>query len=117
MCTCVSVCVHVCVYQGCSVRFCESKGSIKFVKVLEPSNCSSSSMCNFWRWRILLVSMAVLVQIMLVLSYVYILLMKAETFDGHLRLFPAFLTTLFDPKIHKKGIKFDELIIAHERHF
>ena len=33
--------------QGCSVRFFGSKGLIKFVNVLEPSNCLSSSMCNF----------------------------------------------------------------------
>ena len=33
--------------QGCPVQFFGSKGSMKFVKVLEPSNCSSSSMCNF----------------------------------------------------------------------
>jgi hypothetical protein len=38
--------VYMCV-QGCSIRFFGSKGSIKFVKVLEPSNCSSSLMCNF----------------------------------------------------------------------
>jgi len=37
----------VCFMQGCLIRFFESKGSIKFVKVLEPLNCSSSSMCNF----------------------------------------------------------------------
>jgi len=32
--------------QGCSVRFFGSKGSIKFVKVLKPSNCSKGLMCN-----------------------------------------------------------------------
>jgi hypothetical protein len=31
-------------------RFFGSKGSIKFVKVLEPSNCLSGSMCNFKKW-------------------------------------------------------------------
>ena len=49
------VCVYVsiisqdcfCTDQGCSVRFFGSKGSIKFVKVLEPSNCSKGLMCNF----------------------------------------------------------------------
>ena len=35
------------VYQGCSVRFFESKGLLKFVKVIEPSNCLKGSMCNF----------------------------------------------------------------------
>ena len=35
------------VNQGCSVRFLGSKGLIKFVKVLEPSNCLKDSMCNF----------------------------------------------------------------------
>ena len=57
MCVCVCVCVFVWLfvkegkknYQGCSVRFFGSKGSIKFVKVLEPSNCSKGSMCNFWK--------------------------------------------------------------------
>ena len=33
--------------QGCSVRFSGSNGSIKFVKVVKPSNCSKGSMCNF----------------------------------------------------------------------
>ena len=32
--------------QGCSVRSFGSKGSIKFVKVLKPSNCSKGSMCK-----------------------------------------------------------------------
>jgi len=34
-------------YCCCSIRFLGSKGSIKFVKVQEPSNCSKVSMCNF----------------------------------------------------------------------
>ena len=33
--------------QGCSVRFLGSTGSIKFVKVLQPSNCLKGLMCNF----------------------------------------------------------------------
>jgi hypothetical protein len=35
------------IIQGCSVRFFGSKGSIKFVQVLEPSSCLKGSMCNF----------------------------------------------------------------------
>jgi hypothetical protein len=38
--------------QGCSVRFFGSKGSLKFVKVLEPSNCSKGPMCNFGKWAL-----------------------------------------------------------------
>jgi hypothetical protein len=41
---------------------------------------------------------------------------KVRTFDDHLRLFPAFWT-IWDLKIRKMGIKFDELLIANERHF
>ena len=43
------VCVfeYVCWRQSCSVRFFRSKGLIKLVKVLEPSNFLSSLMCNF----------------------------------------------------------------------
>ena len=51
--------------QSCSVRFFESKGAIKFVNVLEPSNCSSSFDVQFRKWRILLVSEVILVQNML----------------------------------------------------
>jgi hypothetical protein len=63
MCLCVCVCACACLqlclcvwctrlrihtlYQGCSVRYFGSKGLIKFSKVLEPSNCSKGSMCNF----------------------------------------------------------------------
>lgn len=40
--------------QGCLARFLGSKGSINFVKVLEPSNRLSSATCNFgnegFRW-------------------------------------------------------------------
>jgi len=36
-----------CPRSGFSVRFFGSKGSINFVKILKPSNCSSSLMCNF----------------------------------------------------------------------
>ena len=42
---------------------------------------------------------------------------KIRTFDGHLRLLPAILTTNLDPIIRKGGMKFDELKIALERHF
>ena len=50
------------------------QGSIKFVKVLEPSNCSSSStQVQFQKWRILLVHVVILVQNMLELSEMYLL--------------------------------------------
>ena len=42
---------------------------------------------------------------------------KIVTFDGHLRLFPAFWAAILDLEIRKLGIKFDELLIANERHF
>jgi hypothetical protein len=62
----------VCVLQGCSVRLFGSKGSIKFVKVLEPSNCSSSSMCIFENGGFCLFHGHTRPN-MLVLSYMYII--------------------------------------------
>jgi len=52
---------HHILHQGCSVRFFGSKGLIQFVKVLEPSNCSSSLMSNFENGG-LLVPVVILVQ-------------------------------------------------------
>jgi hypothetical protein len=62
-----------CFIQGCSDQFFGNKGSIKFVKVLEPSNCSSSSMCNSGNGGFCWYPMVILVQNMLVLYYVYII--------------------------------------------
>jgi len=50
-----------------------SKGSINFLKVLESSNGSSSSMCNFEIGGFLLVSVVILVQNMLKLSYTHVI--------------------------------------------
>ena len=110
------------VLQGCSVHFFGSKGSIKFVKVLEPSNCLSSSMCNFenggFCWFLRSYSSKTCLFCLEYIKYImFTRTQKTRTFDGHLRLFPAFLTTILDPIIRKKGLKFDERLIALEQHF
>ena len=61
VCVCVGLCVCVCLcvcacecaflvcftfYPGLFSSFFGSKGSVKFAKVLESSNCSKGSMCN-----------------------------------------------------------------------
>ena len=89
-----------------------SKGSIKIVKVIEPSNCSSSSMCDFEElcWFLLSYSSKTCLYF-----FCYVIIQKTRTLDGHLRLFPAvgeFWTWKFE-----KGVKFDELLIACGRHY
>ena len=58
-CVCVCVCMCVGAFPHLSVQdlflagllssFFGNKGPITFVNVLEPSNCSKGSMCNFWK--------------------------------------------------------------------
>jgi hypothetical protein len=44
------VCLLLRYMQGCSARFLGSGSSIKFVKILDTSNCSSSLICNLENW-------------------------------------------------------------------
>ena len=82
------------------------------MKVLEPSNCSSSSMCDFEElcWFLLSYSSKTCLYF-----FCYVIIQKTRTLDGHLRLFPAvgeFWTWKFE-----KDVKFDELLIACGRHY
>ena len=124
---CVCVCAYVCVKVGSAgkvqtrvVQFDFLRA--KFVKVLEPSNCSSSSMCDFenggFCWFLRSYSSKTCLFCLEYIKYImFTRTQKTRTFDGHLRLFPAFLTTILDPIIRKKGLKFDERLIALEQHF
>jgi hypothetical protein len=81
--------------QGCSIRFFGIKGLIKFVKVLKPMNCSSNLMCNFENGGFCLFSWSYSSKTCLhCLTCIYFIMIneyrKIRTFDGHLKLFPAF---------------------------
>jgi len=72
---------HICLHQGCSVRFFGSKGSIKFVKFQNPQTvravrCANSKMEDFAGFH----------------GHTCILVMNAEKirmFHGHLRFYFA----------------------------
>jgi hypothetical protein len=67
--------VHIRVVQ---FNYFGSRGPIKLVKVLEPSLFEQFDV-QFRKWRILLVSMVILVQNMLVLTYMYIIYYKKKS--------------------------------------